>query len=83
MGFLCGCCRWCHAIKSLNKNKTQNTLDNDNSDKNKGSDGGVTGRAAGFRRDRRRPSRMADNPPDPHLFLLFLIFRFPMGLWRM
>jgi len=28
---------------------------------NGGSDGGVTGRAA-----RRRPDRMADNPPDPH-----------------
>ena len=26
----------------------------------------VTGRAAGFRRARRRPDRMADNPPDPH-----------------
>ena len=27
---------------------------------------GVTGRVAGFRRARRRPDRMADNPPDPH-----------------
>jgi len=27
---------------------------------------GVTGRAAGFRRARRRPDRMADNLPDPH-----------------
>ena len=27
---------------------------------------GVTGRAAGFRRARRRPNCMADNPPDPH-----------------
>jgi len=28
--------------------------------------GRVTGRAAGFRRARRRPECMADIPPDPH-----------------
>jgi hypothetical protein len=57
----------CHPIKSLNKiTKTRHKIHlNNNRDKG-GSDGGVTGRAAGFRRARRRPDRMADNPPDPH-----------------
>jgi hypothetical protein len=57
----------CHAIKFLNKiTKTRHKIqfDNDNSD-NRGSDGGVTGRAAGFRRAKHRPDRMADNPLDP------------------
>jgi hypothetical protein len=36
--------------------------------------GGVTGGAAGFRKARRRPDRMADNPPDPHSSLLLFIF---------
>jgi hypothetical protein len=51
----------CHAIKSLNKIiKTRHKIHHG------GSGRGVTGRAAGFRRARRRPERMADNPPDPH-----------------
>ena len=57
-----------HAIKGLNKiTKTRHKIHciNNNSDIG-GSDGEVTGRAAGFRRARRRPDRMADNPPDPH-----------------
>ena len=57
----------CHAMKSLNNiTKTRHKIQlNNNSDKG-GSDGGVTGRAAGFRWARRRPDCMADNPPDPH-----------------
>ena len=58
----------CHAMKSLNKIiKTRHKIhfNNSNSD-NGGSGRGVTGRAAGFRRTRRRPDRMADNLPDPH-----------------
>ena len=58
----------CHAIKSLNKiTVTRHKIHfiNNNSD-NGGSERGVTGRVAGFRRARRRPDRMADNPPDPH-----------------
>ena len=52
----------CHAIKSLNKiTKTRHKIHLNNNSDNGGSDGGVTGRAA-----RRRPDRMADNPPDPH-----------------
>jgi hypothetical protein len=51
-----------HAIKSLNEiTKTRHKIHlNSNSD-NGGSDGGVTGRAAGFRRARRRPNCLADN----------------------
>ena len=52
----------CHAIKSLNKiTKTRHKLHLNNN-----SDNGGSGRAAGFRRARRRPDCMADNPPDPH-----------------
>jgi len=57
----------CQAIKSLNKiTKTRHKIHliNNNSD-NGGSDGGFIGSAAGFRRARRRPNRMADNPPHP------------------
>ena len=57
-----------HAIKGLNKiTKTRHKIHciNNNSD-NRGYDWVVTGRADGFRRARRRPDRMADNPPDPH-----------------
>jgi hypothetical protein len=57
----------CHAIKSLNKiTKTRHKIHLNNNSDNGGSDVGVTSRAAGFRRTRRRPDRMADNPPDPH-----------------
>jgi len=57
----------CHAMKSLNKiTKTRHKIHLNNNSDNGGSDGGVTGRAAGFRRARRRPESMADNPPDPH-----------------
>jgi len=57
----------CHAIKSLNKiTKTRHKIHLNNNSDNGGSDGGGTGRANGFRRARRRPDRMADNPPDPH-----------------
>ena len=57
----------CHAIKSLNKiTKTRHKIHLNNNSDNGGSDGGFTGRAAGFRRARHRPNRMADNPPDPH-----------------
>jgi len=39
-------------------------------------------RLASGARARRRPDRMADNPPDPHYFLLFLFFsRFLVRLW--
>ena len=58
----------CHAIKSLNKIteiRHKIHFNKSNSD-NGGSGKGVTGRAAGFRRARRRPDRMADNLPDPH-----------------
>jgi hypothetical protein len=51
----------CHAIKSLNKiTKTRHKIqfNNDNSD-DRGSDGEVTGGAAGFRRARRRPDTIA------------------------
>jgi hypothetical protein len=67
----------CHAIKSLNKiTKTRHKMhfNNNNNSDNGGSGRGVTGRAAGFRRARRRPDRMADNPPNP-------LFRFLVGLW--
>jgi hypothetical protein len=57
----------CHAINSLNKiTKTRHKIHLNNNSDNGGSDGGVSGRAAGFRRARRWPDRMADNPPDPH-----------------
>jgi hypothetical protein len=58
----------CHAIKSLNKiTRTRHKIHfNNNNINNGGSGRGVTGRAAGFRRARRRPDRMADNPLDPH-----------------
>jgi hypothetical protein len=57
----------CHAIKSLNKIiKTRHKIHLNNNSDNGGSDGGITGRAAGFRRARRRLDCMADNPPDPH-----------------
>jgi hypothetical protein len=57
----------CHAIKSLNKiTKTRHKIHLNNNSDNGGSDGGVTGRAAGFRRARRRPDCMADNPSDPY-----------------
>ena len=58
----------CHAIKSLNKitiTRHKIHINNSNSD-NGGSGRGITGRAAGFRRAKRRPDRMADNPSDPH-----------------
>jgi hypothetical protein len=56
-----------HAIKSLTKiTKTRHKIHLNNNSDNGGYDGGITGRAAGFRRARRRPDRMADNPPDPH-----------------
>jgi len=55
----------CHAIKSLNKiTKTRHKIHLNNNSDNGGSDGGVTSRATGFRRARRRPECMADNPPD-------------------
>ena len=66
--FILQCQLHCHAIKSLNKiTKTRHKIHliNNNSD-NGGSDGGFIGSAAGFRRARRRPDRMADKPPDPH-----------------
>ena len=57
----------CHAIISLNKiTKTRHKLHLNNNCDNGGFDGGVTGRAAGFRKARRRLDCMADNPPDPH-----------------
>ena len=58
----------CHAIKSFNEiTKTRHRIHSNNSNSdNRGSDEGVTGRAAGFRRARRRPDHIADNPPDPH-----------------
>jgi len=49
----------------LNKiTKTRHKIHLNNESDNGGSDGEVTGRAAGFSRARRRPDRMADNPPD-------------------
>jgi hypothetical protein len=63
-------------MKSLNKiTKTRHKIhfNNSNSD-NGGSDGGVTGRAAGFRRARRRTECMADDLLDPHSSLLFPFF---------
>ena len=58
----------CHAIKSLNNKitKTRHKVHLNNNSDNGGSNEGVIGRAAGFRRARRRPDCMADNPPDPH-----------------
>jgi hypothetical protein len=55
-------------IKSLNKiTKTRHKIHFNNSKSDNGGTGrGDTGRAAGFRRARCRPDRMADNPPDPH-----------------
>ena len=53
-------------IKLIQDHKIQ--LDNDSIDNR-----GVTGRAAGFRRARRRPVRMADNPSDPHWSMLILL----------
>jgi hypothetical protein len=49
----------------MKKTRQKIHFNNDISD-NGGSDGGVTGKAAGFRRARGRPDRMADNPPNPH-----------------
>ena len=80
----------CHAIKSLNKiTKTRHKIHlNKNSD-NGGSDEGLlaerpdsdwlsgriqAGRAAGFRRARRRPDCMADNPLDPISLCCFSFF---------
>jgi len=55
----------CHAIKSLNNiTNTRHKIHLNNNSDNGGSDGGVTSRATGFRRARRRPECMADNPPD-------------------
>ena len=69
----------CHTIKSLNKIiKTKHKIHLNNNSDNGGPDGGVTDKAAGFRRARRRPDRMADNPPSPHQAQLFLFFNF----WR-
>jgi len=52
---------------SLNKiTKTRHKIHFNNNSDNGGFGRGVTGRAAGFRRARRRPDRMADNPLDPH-----------------
>jgi hypothetical protein len=72
----------CHAIKSLNKiTKTRHKIHlNSNSD-NGGSDGGVTGRAAGFRRARRRPDRMADNRRILFSLCCLSFFSFLVGLW--
>ena len=65
----------CHAIKSLNKiTKTRHKIHLHNNSDNGGSDEGVTGREAGFRRARHRPDHMADNPPNFHYFLLSLFF---------
>jgi len=50
----------CHAIKTRHKIHLNNNSDNG------GPEGGVTGRAAGFRRARRRLDHVDDNPPDPH-----------------
>jgi len=57
----------CHAVKRLNKiTKTRHKIHLNNNSDYGGSDGGVTGKAAGFRSARRKPDCMADNPPDPH-----------------
>ena len=58
----------CHAIKSFNEiTKTRHRIHSNNSNSdNRGSDEGVTGRAVDFRMARRKPDRMADNPPYPH-----------------
>ena len=58
----------CHAIKSLNKiTKTRHKIHFNKSNSDNGGFGrGVTGRAAGLRRARRRPDCKADNPSDPH-----------------
>ena len=59
----------CHAIKSANKitkNKTQKYNSSTTTVIIGDLMGGVTGRAAGFKRARRRPDRMADNLSDPH-----------------
>jgi hypothetical protein len=56
----------CHAIKSFNiiiQTRHKIHFNNSNSD-NGGSGRGFTGRASGFRRSRRRPDRITDNPPD-------------------
>jgi hypothetical protein len=53
-----------HYLKKL-KQDHKIHFNNDNSD-NGGSIGRVTGRASGFRKARRRPHCMADNPLDPH-----------------
>jgi hypothetical protein len=58
--------QYTNSIKSLNKiTKTRHKIHFNYSD-NGGSDGGVTGTAAGFRRARRRPHCIADTPLDPH-----------------
>jgi len=57
----------CHAIKSFNKTQKQATKYNlTTATVIMGDLEGGTGRAAGFRRAKCRPDRMADNPPDPH-----------------
>jgi hypothetical protein len=56
----------CHAMISLNKITKTRPKYNSKTTVVRGSNGGVTGRTAGFRRARRRPDRIADNPPDPH-----------------
>ena len=54
-------------LQQDHKNKKQNTINNDNSANRLGDlIGEFTIKAAGFKRARRRPDRMADNPPDPH-----------------
>ena len=66
----------CHAIKSLNKiTITRHKIHSNNSKSDNGGTGrGDTGRAAGFRRARRRTECMADDLLDPHSSLLFPFF---------
>jgi len=72
----------CHAIESLNKitKRRHKTHLNINSD-NGGSDGEVTGRAAGFRRARRRLDRIAWLTTGRILINLCCFSFFPFFWW--
>ena len=66
---------WGRPTLPCNKKLHKIQFNNGNSD-NRESDEGGNGRATGFRRARRRPDRMADNPPE--ILVVSVAFSFPV-----